>query len=264
MPFLDANGARLHYRIEGRENAPWLLLSNSLGTTLDMWEPQMPALLEKFRILRYDTRGHGESSTPPGPYTIGQLGGDVLALMDGLKIERAHFCGLSMGGMTGIWLGIHAASRIDLLALCNTSPRIGPPEAWDARIAKVNAEGMASIVSVVIERWFTDTYVQRAPQQVEKVRNMLLATSPAGYTANCAAVRDMDQRDAVPSISRPTLVIAGTHDKSTPAQDGKLLAERIAGARFVELDAAHLSNWETADGFTAALIEFLTEGAAHG
>lgn len=261
MPTLDHKGVKLYYQVEGKEGAPWLVLSNSLGTRLEMWEPQMPALLQHFRVLRYDTRGHGASSIPPGPYAVEQLGEDVIALMDGLQIARAHFCGLSMGGMTGMWLGVNEAERFDRLVLANTSALIGPADAWNARIAKVNSEGMASITQAVLDRWFTPGYQQRAPQAVQTVRDMLLNTSPAGYTANCAAVRDMDQRDSVARIKAPTLVIAGTHDQSTPAADGKRVADSIAGARYVELDSAHLSNWEQAETFTRHLIDFLTKGA---
>jgi 3-oxoadipate enol-lactonase len=263
MPFLDIFGTRLHYQVDtgkGGDNAPWLILSNSLGTTLDMWQPQMPALLAHFRVLRYDTRGHGKSTTSTEAFTVEQLGRDVIALMDELAIDKAHFCGLSMGGMTGIWLGIHAGSRIDRLALCNTSARIGTPEVWNARIEKVRTEGMAPIVPAVIERWFTPSFRQRAPEQVESVRQMLLATDAAGYAANCAAIRDMDQRQDVSSIANPALVITGTHDMSTPADDGQWLASRIAGASYVELDAAHLSNWEQAEKFTAELLQFLSNG----
>jgi 3-oxoadipate enol-lactonase len=260
MPFLDHAGTRLHYQVSGeREDAPWLILSNSLGTTLDMWQPQMPALLRHFRVLRYDTRGHGQSGIPAQDFQVDQLGQDVLALMDALAIERAHFCGLSMGGMTGIWLGIHAGARIDRLVLCNTSAQIGSPEIWNARIDKVRNEGMASIVPAVIERWFTPAYRQRAPDMVERVRQMLFETDPAGYVANCAAVRDMDQRGEAASIANRTLVITGTHDQSTPAQDGRWLASRIAGASCVELNAAHLSNWEQPEKFTAELVQFLTD-----
>ncbi|NEX62019.1 3-oxoadipate enol-lactonase [Noviherbaspirillum galbum] len=264
MPFLDLAGIRLHYDIEGREGAPWLILSNSLGTTMDMWQPQLPALRERFRVLRYDTRGHGQSGIPAQDFAVEQLGRDVLALMDHLGIERAHFCGLSMGGMTGIWLGIHAGARIDRLVLCNTSAHIGPPELWNARIDKVRNEGMAAIVPAVIERWFTPAYRQRAPEEVERVRRMLLETDPQGYVGNCAAVRDMDQRGEAATIANPALVIAGTHDLATPAADGRWLAGQIKGAAYVELDAAHLSNWEQADMFTAALTRFLEQGDKNG
>lgn len=258
MSYMDNDGARLYYELEGREDAPVLVLSNSLGTTLDMWAPQMPALLQHFRVLRHDARGHGRSDVTPGPYTIAQLGADVLALMDHLKIDRAHFCGLSMGGMIGMWLGTHHAGRLNRLVLCNTAAKIGSPDTWNPRIAKVDAEGMASIVDTVLERWFTAGFRQRAPDEVAVVRDMLLDTAPAGYSANCAAVRDMDQRAEIASIGVPTLVIAGTHDGSTPAADGRAAADAIPGARYVELDAAHLSNWEQREQFTQALLGFLT------
>ena len=258
MSYMDNDGARLYYELEGREDAPVLVLSNSLGTTLDMWAPQMPALLQHFRVLRHDARGHGRSGVTPGPYAIAQLGTDVLALMDHLGMERAHFCGLSMGGMIGMWLGTHHAGRLDRLVLCNTAAKIGTPDTWNPRIAKVEAEGMGSIVDLVLERWFTAGFRQRAPDQVAVVRQMLLDTVPAGYSANCAAVRDMDQRAEIVSIRVPTLVIAGTHDGSTPAADGRAVADAIPGAQYVELDAAHLSNWEQSEQFTQALLGFLT------
>ena len=263
MPLIDIPEVRLHYRIDGREDAPWLVLSNSLGTTLDLWEPQMPALLPHFRVLRYDARGHGESSVPPGPYTIDQLGNDVIALMDGLGIARAHFCGLSMGGVIGIWLGIHQAARIDRLVLCNTAAKIGTAESWRTRIAKVEQEGMAGIVETVLDRWFTPGYTERAPQDGDKGRAMLLAVKVDGYIANCVAVRDMDQREQVPAITVPTLVIAGTHDQTTPPEEGRMLAQHIPGARYVELDSAHLSNREQSGQFTANLLAFLNEGGMH-
>lgn len=257
MPFMDAANVRLHYQLEGREDAPWLVLSNSLGTTIDMWMPQIPALLEHFRVVRYDTRGHGQSSVPNGPYSVEQLGNDVIALMDHLKIERANFCGLSMGGMTGIWLGINRPQRIDRLVLCNTAAQIGTPELWNARIDKVRQEGVASIVPAVLDRWFTSDFQRYAPAQVNIVRDMLVRTSPEGYVANCAAVRDMDQRAELHRISAPTLVIAGKFDLATPADDSKFVAKSIVGARYVELNAAHLSNWEVAQSFATHLINFL-------
>lgn len=259
MPFMDTRSARLHYQIEGRAEAPVLVLSNSLGTDLGMWAPQMPQLLKHFRVLRHDARGHGQSQVTPGPYTIAQLADDVIALLDGLRIERAHFCGLSMGGMIGMRLGAHHASRIERLVLSNTAAQIAPPEAWNARIDKVSREGMAPIAAGVVERWFTPAFAAHAPEQVEAARRMLRQTPAAGYVANCAAVRDMDQRDGLGTITAPTLVIAGTHDLATPPQQGQLVAQGIPGARYLELEAAHLSNWEQADRFTQAVIEFLNE-----
>ncbi|MFM8466084.1 MAG: 3-oxoadipate enol-lactonase [Oxalobacteraceae bacterium] len=260
MPFLDTGTGKLYYEIDGPDNAPVLVLSNSLGTTLAMWLPQLPALTAQFRVLRYDTRGHGQSEVTTGPYHMAQLGRDVVSLLDGLNIPAAHFCGLSMGGMTGIWLGVHAPSRIQRLVLCNTSAAIGVPEVWNTRIAAVNQGGMDSIIDAVLERWFTADFLAHAPAQVERVRQMLSHTSAEGYVANCAAVRDMDQRAELSRITAPTLVIGGKHDKATPPEHGELIARAISGATYVELNAAHLSNWEAAQAFTQQLLSFLLAG----
>lgn len=257
MPFFDTGTGRLYYELDGPDDAPVLVLSNSLGTTMAMWLPQLPALTEHFRVLRYDTRGHGQSDVTPGPYSIALLGRDVLSLMDGLKIPRAHFCGLSMGGMTGIWLGVHAPTRIDRLVLCNTTAAIGLPEVWNTRIDKVRQDGMDSIVDSVLERWFTADFLAHAPAQVERVKQMLRTTPAEGYVANCAAVRDMNQRADLGTIATPTLVIGGKHDKATPPEHGELIARAIPGAKYVELNAAHLSNWEVAQAFTLQLLAFL-------
>ncbi len=260
MPFITTDdGIRLWHQIEGPEKAPVLVMSNSLGTNLAMWDPQMPALRQRFRVLRYDTRGHGQSSVPTAPYKVDRLGRDVLALLDGLKIERAHFCGLSMGGFTGMWLGREAPKRIDRLVLCNTSARIGPPELWTKRIETVRASGMNAIMQGVIERWFTPAFRDRAPQDVERIAAMARATPPEGYATACEAIRDMDQREQISAIRAPTLVIAGASDQATPAVDGRFLAEHIQGARYVELPAAHISNVEAAEAFTAALLDFLAK-----
>ncbi len=263
MAIFDSGKGKLHYELEGADDAPLLVLSNSLGTTLDMWLPQMPALLEHFRVLRYDTRGHGQSEVTPGPYSIAQLGNDVLALLDHVQAPRAHFCGLSMGGMTGIWLGIHAPDRIERLVLCNTSAAIGVPEMWNARIAHVRGGGLAAVIDAVLERWFTNDFLAHAPAQVDRVRAMLANTQVEGYVANCAAVRDMDQRADLGRIATPTLVIGGKYDKSTPPEHGELIARSIPGARYVELNAAHLSNWEAAQAFTRHVVTFL-RGEQHG
>ncbi len=255
--FINTETGIIHYRLDGPAGAPVLMLSNSLGTDLTMWDAQLPAFAAGYRVLRYDTRGHGASPVTPGPYTIEQLGRDALALLDALGIGHAHFCGLSMGGMVGQWLGVHAPQRLGRLVLANTAARIGPAELWERRIAAVTAGGMAAIADGVLTRWFTDGYVARAPQTVARVRAVLEATDPAGYTAACAAVRDMDQRAVVTRIAVPTLVVAGTHDLATPPADGRWLAGAIGGARYVEFDAAHLSNLEAEAGFTAAVLGFL-------
>jgi len=257
MPFADLADVRLHYRFDGPVGAPVLMLSNSLGTDLAMWEAQMPRLTRDHRVLRYDTRGHGQSAVPPGPYTIAHLGRDVVALLDHLALDRVTFCGLSLGGMTGMWLGIHAKARVARLVLANTTARIARPDLYEARIAKVNADGMAAIAGDVLPRWFTPQFIAREPATVATIKTMLERTPAAGYVACCAAVRDMDQRASAAQIGVPTLVVVGAHDLATPPAAGGFLAQTIPGARLVELPAAHLSNVETAAAFTAALVEFL-------
>jgi 3-oxoadipate enol-lactonase len=262
LPTLDSQRERCDGRIEGPADAPVLVLSNSLGTNRALWDAQMPALTARYRVLRYDTRGHGSSPITTGPYSIAMLASDVLVLLDALKIERAHFCGLSLGGMTGMWLGIHAAARIDRLVLANTAPRIGAAAIWNARIDAVRKGGMQAIAEPVLERWFTAGFRASAPEAVGRVGAMLAATPPEGYAACCAAIRDADLWPGIASIRAPALVIAGTHDIATPAADGRKMAEQIAHARYVELDAAHISNVEAAARFGAELIAFLAEGDA--
>lgn len=263
MPFASVDGIRLHYRVDGaaRADAPWVVLSNSLGTDLSMWAPQVAALGEHFRVLCYDTRGHGQSDAPPGPYTIERLSADVIALLDELKIERAHFCGLSMGGLTGIALGARHGERIGRLVLCNTAAKIGTPEVWNPRIAKARGEGMAVLADPVIERWFTPGFLEREAQQVRPLRDRLAATDAEGYAANCEAIRDADLRAELGNIAAPTLVIAGTHDVAATPEQGRALAQGIRGARYVELDASHISNIEQGALFTRTLVEFLKEQA---
>ncbi len=258
MSFVEVGELRTHYELAG-DREPVLVLSNSLGTNFSMWEPQMAELQRRFRILRYDTRGHGQSSVTPGDYTIEQLGRDVLGLLDSLHLDRVHFCGLSMGGMIGIWLGIHAPGRLHRIVLCNTAARIGTKEMWNARIATVQKEGMKSVAAAVIERWFTPGFRASFPEKVARAQRMLESTGPAGYAGCCAAIRDMDQREAVAWIEVPTLVIYGGSDSVIPLADAHFLTNRIRGAKELELAAAHLSNVEQADAFTEAVSRFLSE-----
>jgi len=257
MPFVNLGEFKTHYALSGEGEAV-LLLSNSLGTDFSMWNPQLAELEKKFRILRYDTRGHGKSSVTPGDYTIEQLGRDVLGLLDSLGIDRVNFCGLSMGGMTGIWLGIHAPGRVHRLVLCNTAARIGSPEMWNARIATVRKDGMKPVAAAVIERWFTRGFRAAFPDEVATAQRMLENTSPEGYAACCAAIRDMDQREAVSQICTPTLVIYGGSDAVIPLPDAHFLTQQIRAAQEVELTAAHLSNVEQAEAFTEAVSSFLS------
>ncbi len=258
MPFLEKDGCKLHYALTGAATSPVVVFSNSLGTNFSMWDPQVPELEKKFRVLRYDTRGHGQSSVTPGPYSIEQLARDVITLLDGLKIERANFCGLSMGGMTGMSLGLDFPARIEKLVLSNTAAKIGTPEFWNARIEKIRRDGMKAIASGVIEKWFTPEFRARSPQAAQSALQMLEECSPEGYVANCAAVRDFDARSRLSQIHARTLVISGTSDPSTPPADGRFLANQIPAARYIELAAAHISNIEAAEEFTAGLIGFLS------
>jgi len=257
MPFIQAGDLRMRYALAGPEGAPVVVLSHSLGADLSMWDPQGPALEGAFRVLRYDLRGHGQTTVTPGPCTIAALGGDVLRLLDALDLERVHFCGLSIGGLIGMWLGVHAPERIATLVLSNTAPRIGTAETWNARIEKVRSEGMVAIAPAVVERWFTPEFRERSPEVVASALRTLAATSPEGYVASCAAVRDADERGEIGRVRAPTLVLAGSRDPAITPADGRLLAERIAGAQYVELPASHLSNLEAPERFNAELARFL-------
>jgi 3-oxoadipate enol-lactonase len=215
--------------------------------------------MQRFRVLRYDTRGHGQSAVTPGPYSITQLGRDVAGLLDATGIERAHFCGLSMGGVTGMWLGVYAPERIQRLVLCNTAAKIGSAEMWNARIETVRTNGLAAVAETQAQRWFTSGFIAKRPDVIASMKQMIASTPPEGYAANCGALRDMDQRETIARIRARTLVIAGLHDPVIPAADVRYLSGTIPGARLVELDASHLSNVEAPAEFTKALMDFLTE-----
>jgi 3-oxoadipate enol-lactonase len=258
MAFVEKNGDKIHYSLSGAASAAVVVLSNSLGANFSMWDPQAAALEKKYRVLRYDTRGHGQSSVTPGPYSIEQLARDVLALLDALNIARANFCGLSMGGTIGMWLGLNAPTRMEKLVLCNTGAKIGSDKGWNSRIEAVRKDGLKAVASGVIERWFTPEFRARSPQVWESALRMLEAAPPQGYAACCEAIRDYDARDKISAIRAPALVIAGSKDSATPPADGRFIAEQISGARYVELEAAHLSNIEAPERFTAELIQFLS------
>jgi 3-oxoadipate enol-lactonase len=250
------DGCCIAWALDGPEGAPVLMLSNSLGTTMEMWRPQLAAFTARFRVLRYDTRGHGRSDAPPGGYGLDRLGRDAIELLDALGLGRVHFCGLSLGGMTGQWLGARAPDRIDRLVLANTAAVMGPPSAWDARIVTVRQQGMAALTDAILERWFTPEF-RAVPEGAAFVRDQLLATDPAGYAGCCAAIRDMDLRPLLGRIAAPTLVITGSRDPATPPADSTLIVESIPGARQLMLDAAHLSNVEQPEAFTTAVLDFL-------
>jgi 3-oxoadipate enol-lactonase len=249
---------RLHHILEGTEDAPVLVMANSLGTTLRMWDDQALALGERFRLLRYDHRGHGGSSVPPGPYRIEDLGRDALALLDGLGIERFSFCGLSIGGMVGMWLASEAPERVERLVLCCTSALLGPRELWDERIRVAGDQGMDALVDSVVPRWFTPEFFSSNPGTVEKATSMLRETDPEGYAGCCAAIRDMDLRGRLGGIRAPTLVISASDDPATPPEHGALIRDSIPGAGFeVISDASHLANMQRPEAVTGEILDHL-------
>jgi 3-oxoadipate enol-lactonase len=257
MPFAQLKGARIHYSLEGDKSLPVLALSNSLGTNFSMWDSQMDAFLTRFRVLRYDTRGHGQSSVPPGPYTIDDLSEDVIGLLDRLDLDHTHFCGLSMGGMIAMWLALHTPARLDKVIFCNTAVKIGTADTWQMRIEAVKQHGMMAIAAATMERWFSANFREHQPATIAQIQQMISAENPEGYLANCAAVRDFDFRDKISRVTCNGLVISGKQDPATPPADGRFIAQQVQSARFVELDAAHLSNVEAASQFTQAVLDFL-------
>ena len=257
MPIAHVNGGHLHYILEGQNNAPALILSNSLGSNFGMWDSQMPDFHKHFRVLRYDTRGHGQSEVTPGPYSFAQLGRDVLALADEVDMGTFSFCGLSMGGVTGMWLGLHAPQRLHRLVLCSTGAKIGNAETWDARIDAARKGGTKSIAPGAMERWFTQPFRDREPATIQRIQHMVETTNVEGYIACCQALQAVDLRDQIAKIATPTLVISATHDPATPPSDGQFVAQHIPNARYLELNAAHLSNIEQQQIFTQEVSAFL-------
>ena len=260
MQQLTIDGIRFRVVVEGAADAPALMLSNSLSSNLSMWDPQMPEFLKRYRVVRYDHRGHGGTDAPAGPYSMERLAQDAVDILDALGIARAHWCGLSMGGMTGMWMLTHHSERIDRAVLANTAAYMGPPELWQGRIQTATEGGMAALVDGTIERWFTPEFRERDPETIARVRAMILATPAQGYMGCCGAIRDMDQREAIRDIASPALVIIGAKDPATTPEAGAVLTDAIKGSQSLTLDAAHLSNLEQPDAFTKAVVAFLENG----
>lgn len=256
MPVIQSNSCPLHVEVEGPERAPAIMLCNSLGTTLAMWDAQVKPFARHFRVVRYDRRGHGKSGVTKGPYTMAMLGQDALAIMDALDLKKVNWCGLSMGGMVGEWLGANAPDRIERLVLANTHYYYTDKEFWSGRIKLVSDKGLAHIVGPNMERWFTKEFREREPETIARMTEMFVSTPLDGYVACCAAVRDMDHRDLLPKIKAPTLVIAGRQDNATPIDAAEHIRSHIAGAALTLLDAAHISNVEQAADFTAEVLGF--------
>lgn len=249
------DGAAIGWTLEGPEDRPVLMLSNSLGTSRAMWQPQVAAFAAHYRVLRYDTRGHGQSAVTPGDYGLDRLGRDVVNLLDALGLDQVDFCGLSLGGMTGQWLGVFAPERVRRLVLANTSVYMGPPTGWQERMDRVRREGLAAIADAVVARWFTPAFAS-SPATAEVLANLLTIDSN-GYAGCCAAIRDMDLRPIIALIDRPTLVISGLQDPATPPEHAALLHRAITGSTLVSLDASHLSNVEQPEAFAEAVLAFL-------
>ncbi len=249
----------LHYELDGPEDAPVLLMSNSLGTSLRMWDAQAPALQNHFRLLRYDHRGHGSSSVPSGPYSIDDLGRDILALLNQLNVEHFCFCGLSLGGMVGMWLASEIPDRIERLVLCCTSAKLGPPENWSTRAETVREDGMGAISEAALERWFTQGFRARSTETIEWAESMLLATPAEGYAGCCEAIRDMDLRDRLGAIAAPTLIIAGADDEAITLDHAELVRDSITDSHLLVVEeAAHLANVEQSESIIRSILGHLT------
>jgi len=259
MGYLELDGFRLHYRVDGAIGAPTVLLSNSLGTDMHLWDQQLPILSSHFRVVRYDSRGHGASEAPPGPYTIEALAGDALALLDLLEIERAHICGVSLGGMLGLWLAAHRPERVNRAVCTSTAAKIGTSELWQARIESVRAEGMAAVCPTHVSRFLRAAFRSEHPELTRQISRTCESTSPVGYIGSCLALRDADLRPIVRSIPRPMLLVAGAQDVATPPADVQWLHAQISRSELIRLDhAAHLANVEDPERFTQSVLAFLS------
>ncbi len=257
MPMIVADGCPINVEVSGNESAPALMLSNSLGTDLRMWDDQIGEWSKHFRVVRYDRRGHGKSGVPQGPYSMERFGRDVIAVLDALKIKKTNWCGLSMGGMVGQWLGANAPDRIEKLILSNTNFHYADKTPWNDRIKFVQEKGLAQLVDPNMERWFTKGFRERAPQSIAHMKTMFLGTNPVGYIACCQAIRDMDFTASNPTISAPTMVIVGLQDPATPPAAGETIAKQIKGAKVATLDAAHIANIELPKEYTETVLNFL-------
>jgi 3-oxoadipate enol-lactonase len=255
---IQSDGCQLNAQVEGPERAPVLMLCNSLGTDLHMWDDQVKAITEHYRLVRYDRRGHGKSGAPKGPYNMDMLGRDALAVMDGAGVQKVNWCGLSMGGMVGMWLGANAPQRIDRLVLSNTSSHMADKQIWNDRIKTVRAGGLEAIVDGTMERWFTKGFRERSPQAIARMKEMMLKTPVEGYIGCGEAVRDMDHREIIRKITAPTLVIAGKHDPATTVEAAEFIRGRIPGAQLAVLEAAHIANVEQPQAYTDVLLKFLS------
>jgi 3-oxoadipate enol-lactonase len=257
MAYVDRSGWRIYYRVDGDPGAPALVFSNSLGTTHDLWGPQVARFSNSFHLIRYDTRGHGLSGAPSGEYTIDQLGSDIVAVLDAAGVSRAHVCGLSLGGLSAMWLGIHVPERIESLTLASTGAKIGTATIWQERIDQVRAGGLESIAEGAKSRWFTGPFRAAHPEAVEQQVRMLVGGPAIGYIGCCAVLRDTDLREDIGAIVAPTLVIGAVDDPVTPPGNAELMHSRIRNAELAILPGSHIANVEQAHAFNDHLLRFL-------
>lgn len=257
MPTFKSQDAEINYQTFGDANHPAIVFSNSLGTKYSMWQPQIDALKKDYYVICYDTRGHGASSAPQGPYSIEQLGTDVIQLLDHLNIQKASFCGISMGGLTGQWLAIHHPDRFNHMIVCNTAAKIGQAQAWNERAALVREQGLKPIADTAATRWFTEPFIQSNTAIVQSLSNDLGAGSPEGYASCCEALAKADVREELASIQVPVFIIAGQQDPVTTVQDGQYMLDRIRNAQLFEINASHISNIEQPEAFNQAVLNFI-------
>ena len=257
MPTFTSNDAQINYQTFGDATKPALIFSNSLGTNFKMWQAQIDFFQQDFFVICYDTRGHGASSAPQGPYSIDQLGQDVVILLDHLNVEKAAFCGISMGGLTGQWLAIHRPERFNQVVVCNTAAKIGQEQAWNDRAALVREQGLQPIASTAASRWFTEPFIQSNATVVNNLQNDLAAGSAEGYASCCEALAKADVREQLKDITVPVLVVAGQQDPVTTVVDGQFMVERIANSQLFEINASHISNVELPNEFNQAVKQFI-------
>nr|WP_315277176.1 3-oxoadipate enol-lactonase [uncultured Acinetobacter sp.] len=257
MPTFTSNDAQINYQTFGDAAKPALIFSNSLGTNFKMWQAQIVFFQQDFFVICYDTRGHGASSAPQGPYSIDQLGQDVVNLLDHLNVEKATFCGISMGGLTGQWLAIHRPERFNQVVVCNTAAKIGQEQAWNDRAALVREQGLQPIASTAASRWFTEPFIQSNATVVNNLQNDLAASSAEGYASCCEALAKADVREQLTDITVPVLVVAGQQDPITTVADAQFMVERIANSQLFEINASHISNVELPNEFNQAVKQFI-------
>lgn len=257
MSVFNNKNVELNYATFGDESNPALLFSNSLGTSYHMWQPQMDALQDDYFIICYDTRGHGKSSAPTGPYSLDQLGQDVIDLLDHLNIDKAFFCGISMGGITGQWLAINHPDRFHHLMLCNTAAKLGAETAWRERAKLVREQGLEPIASTAASRWFTTSFIDNHPDAVKQLSDKLAADSAEGYASCCEALATADTREQLKNIRVPVTVVAGTEDPVTTVADGQYMVNHIPNATLATINASHISNIEQPEIFNQLVRQYL-------